>query len=128
MTTHATPVVSTAEDLAALPDRVLARLEPAGQEAPPLCVVKLGGAVYALADSCPHRGVPLSEGCIAGRTVECRRHGLRFDVRTGKSPTGLCGAATPYRVDTDDGRLTVRPARPGLPGWLERRRHHRDAA
>src|SRR5687767_12099546 len=43
------------------------------------------GAVAALADRCPHRGMPLSLGRIteADRLV-CGYHGLAFD------PAGLC--------------------------------------
>lgn len=120
---RATPVVSSAEDLDALPDRVLARLEPPEREDPPLCVVKLDGELYALADRCPHRGVPLSDGFLDGATVGCRSHGLRFNVRTGKSATGLRDAATAYRVSTDNGKLRVHRARPGWLRWLERCRH-----
>jgi nitrite reductase/ring-hydroxylating ferredoxin subunit len=122
VTPRAVPVVSTVEDLDELPDRVLARLEPTASQSVPLCVVKLDGELYALADSCPHRGVPLSDGFLDGGTVGCRRHGLRFDVRTGKSATGLRDAATPYRLSTDNGKLTVRRAWPGWLRWLERRR------
>ena len=45
-------------------------------------------AVYALQDQCSHAAVSLSEGEVAGCTVECWLHGSRFDLRTGK-PTGL---------------------------------------
>ena len=33
----------------------------------------------ALADSCPHRFVPLSRGTLVGDDIECCYHGLRFD-------------------------------------------------
>jgi phenylpropionate dioxygenase-like ring-hydroxylating dioxygenase large terminal subunit len=37
------------------------------------------GAVFALRDICPHRGVPLSAGkVLADETVECPYHGWRF--------------------------------------------------
>ena len=29
------------------------------------------GAVHAMRNICPHRGVPLSEGCLKSGTVEC---------------------------------------------------------
>jgi phenylpropionate dioxygenase-like ring-hydroxylating dioxygenase large terminal subunit len=38
------------------------------------------GAVFALRDLCPHRGMPLSAGRFDGREVECRYHGWRFDT------------------------------------------------
>lgn len=42
-----------------------------------------GGEVFALRDVCPHRGVPLSAGRIAGETVECPYHGWRFGADGG---------------------------------------------
>jgi len=40
------------------------------------------GAVFALRDICPHRGIPLRHGRFDGETVQCCYHGWRFD-RTG---------------------------------------------
>src|ERR1700758_4573106 len=37
-----------------------------------------GGAVFALRDTCPHRGTLLSRGAFDGREVECPYHGWRF--------------------------------------------------
>jgi phenylpropionate dioxygenase-like ring-hydroxylating dioxygenase large terminal subunit len=39
------------------------------------------GAPFALRDSCPHRGMPLSAGRFDGCDVECCYHGWRFDSR-----------------------------------------------
>src|SRR5271170_6822480 len=39
------------------------------------------GSVFALRDVCPHRGMPLSYGRMAGGEVECCYHGWRFDGR-----------------------------------------------
>ena len=40
------------------------------------------GAVFALRDICPHRGIPLRYGRFDGATITCSYHGWRFD-RTG---------------------------------------------
>lgn len=37
------------------------------------------GAVFALRDICPHRGIPLSYGHFDGETIRCGYHGWRFD-------------------------------------------------
>ncbi len=37
------------------------------------------GAVFALRDVCPHRGIPLHHGRFDGETVMCGYHGWRFD-------------------------------------------------
>lgn len=38
-----------------------------------------GGKASALADMCPHRFAPLHLGKVAGGTIQCGYHGLRFD-------------------------------------------------
>jgi len=42
------------------------------------------GRAFALRDSCPHRGMPLSAGRFDGQTVECSYHGWRFEGATGQ--------------------------------------------
>jgi vanillate O-demethylase monooxygenase subunit len=42
------------------------------------------GRVIALADRCPHRGSPLSAGCVVDGTVQCAYHGYRY------GPDGAC--------------------------------------
>ena len=41
------------------------------------------GTLYALDDTCTHRGGPLSEGDLNGNQVTCPWHGAVFDVTTG---------------------------------------------
>src|SRR5258708_328475 len=43
-----------------------------------------GGKAFAMRDSCPHRGIPLSYGRLDGQVVECCYHGWRFDACTGR--------------------------------------------
>ena len=42
------------------------------------------GRAFAMRDSCPHRGIPLSYGRFDGKTVECSYHGWRFEACTGR--------------------------------------------
>jgi phenylpropionate dioxygenase-like ring-hydroxylating dioxygenase large terminal subunit len=42
------------------------------------------GQAFAIRDSCPHRGIPLSYGHFDGQTVECSYHGWRFDACTAR--------------------------------------------
>src|SRR5215471_4759183 len=42
------------------------------------------GKSFALRDSCPHRGMPLSCGWFDGKQVECCYHGWKFDAHTGQ--------------------------------------------
>ena len=61
-----------------------------------------GGSARALADSCPHRFVPLSLGRLVDGAVECAYHGLRFGADgkcvhspQGEVPKGAAVAAYP---------------------------------
>jgi phenylpropionate dioxygenase-like ring-hydroxylating dioxygenase large terminal subunit len=67
------------------------------------------GAVFALRDVCPHRGMPLSCGRFDGREIECCYHGWRFDAE------GRCTAIPSLVADQpfEPGRIKVRryPAR-----------------
>ena len=68
------------------------RLAEIGEDSPvhvdvgecPVCLVRAGGALYALRDECTHESVPLSEGEVANGTIECWLHGSRFDLATGR--------------------------------------------
>ena len=42
------------------------------------------GASFAMRDSCPHRGIPLSYGRFDGTNVECSYHGWKFDGSSGQ--------------------------------------------
>ena len=53
-----------------------------------VAIARDGDEVFALRDECSHAAVPLSEGEVADRTVECWLHGSTFDLVTGK-PTCL---------------------------------------
>jgi 3-phenylpropionate/trans-cinnamate dioxygenase ferredoxin subunit len=52
-------------------------------------VFNVDGAYYAIEDRCSHDDGPLAEGELdeASCTVECPRHGSRFDLKTGKPLT-----------------------------------------
>jgi 3-phenylpropionate/trans-cinnamate dioxygenase ferredoxin component len=47
------------------------------------------GSVYAIEDRCSHDNGPLVEGTLdqATCTIECPRHGSRFDLKTGRPKT-----------------------------------------
>jgi phenylpropionate dioxygenase-like ring-hydroxylating dioxygenase large terminal subunit len=42
------------------------------------------GRVFAMRDSCPHRGIPLSYGQFDGQAVECGYHGWKFEACTAR--------------------------------------------
>jgi phenylpropionate dioxygenase-like ring-hydroxylating dioxygenase large terminal subunit len=42
------------------------------------------GKVFAMRDSCPHRGIPLSYGRFDGKNLECSYHGWKFEACSGQ--------------------------------------------
>ena len=63
---------------------------------------------YAIADTCTHRGGPLSEGAVEGTVVTCPWHGATFDVTTGNvlGPPAAEGVAH-YSVQVDGNDIKV---------------------
>jgi nitrite reductase (NADH) small subunit len=55
-------------------------VEAAGRS---VAVFNVDGNYYAIDNSCPHRGGPLSEGDLDGRVIACPWHAWRWDVTTG---------------------------------------------
>jgi len=45
---------------------------------------KNNGELFAMRDSCPHRGIPLSVGWFNGENVTCRYHGWEFEPCSGQ--------------------------------------------
>lgn len=70
-----------------------------------ITVANAGGILYALDDTCTHRGCSLAEGALAGTTVTCLCHGSQFDVATGvvvRGPAERPLLAHRVRVAGDD--------------------------
>ena len=90
-----------------------------------IVVVRRDGQFYALRDTCPHQGAPLSDGRVSGTALErevgsplrygrdgeilrCPWHGWQFDIKTGCS---LVDPATSrvrtYSIHVAHGRVVV---------------------
>ena len=90
----------------------------AGQ--PIVLVRPKGKPVFALADRCAHRQVPLSKGEVAGCTIRCCYHGWAYDASgrcvdvpylgKDKLPNGVRS----YPCREQDGLILVWPGDPGL--------------
>ena len=65
-------------------------------EGKPIALFNLGGTFFAIGDTCPHRGGPLSEGTIEGNEVECPWHGAHFDITTGEVLSPPAGKGVPF--------------------------------
>ena len=42
------------------------------------------GKAFAMRDSCPHRGIPLSYGHFDGKNLQCSYHGWEFEACSGR--------------------------------------------
>lgn len=73
-----------------------------------LGLYRTGDRVYAMEDTCPHAGFPLSEGEFRNCVVVCKAHGWPFDVRTGFDPDNPDGFPVPcFAVRIVAGRIHV---------------------
>lgn len=52
-----------------------------------IALFNVDGTFYAIDDTCLHRGGPLGEGFLNGKTVTCPWHGWEYDVESGKCQT-----------------------------------------
>ena len=64
-----------------------------------LGLFNVSGSLFAIDDTCTHRGAPLSEGDCEGHEVTCPWHGARFSLETGAhlSPPAARGV-TAYKI------------------------------
>jgi 3-phenylpropionate/trans-cinnamate dioxygenase ferredoxin component len=84
------------------------RVFQAGDRSIALC--NLDGSFYAVDNLCTHDNGPLGEGTLYNGTVECPRHGARFDVQTGavKALPAVRPVRTyPVQIDGDEVSVDV---------------------
>ncbi|RPI68364.1 MAG: hypothetical protein EHM47_14585 [Ignavibacteriales bacterium] len=69
-----------------------------------VAVFKIDNKVYALSNICPHQHTALIyDGFIEEEFVVCPVHGWKFNLKTGKQPTGQRGLDSfPVKIIEDD--------------------------
>lgn len=67
-----------------------------------------GDEVFALLDRCPHKGGPLSQGIVFGRSVACPLHNWTIALDDGRAAAPDEGCARSYAVRIEQGRVYVR--------------------
>jgi nitrite reductase/ring-hydroxylating ferredoxin subunit len=72
-----------------------------------LALFNVGGTLYAIDNSCPHRGGPLGEGDVDGHIVLCPWHAWRWDVRTGNNANNPAVKVACYPVSVDGDTVFV---------------------
>ncbi len=63
--------------------------------------------VFALADRCPHKGGPLSQGIVFGRSVACPLHGWNIQLDSGCAAAPDEGCAKRYAVRLEEGAVLL---------------------
>lgn len=97
-----TPVLANAD----LPEGQLRRGEADGAG---VLLVRQGGQIYALSDSCGHLGCSLAEGKLEGDSVRCTCHGSRYALADGRVLDGPSTFPQPVFVSrVRHGQIEVR--------------------
>ena len=69
-----------------------------------IALCNVDGAVYALDNTCAHKGGPLSQGDLKDNVITCPWHAWEYDVKTGAClGRGNVKLATyPVQIEEDD--------------------------
>jgi nitrite reductase (NADH) small subunit len=65
------------------------------------------GAVFALRDKCPHKGGPLSQGIVHGRSVTCPLHNWVINLESGEAMGADHGCSNVIPIIVQDGRILM---------------------
>jgi nitrite reductase/ring-hydroxylating ferredoxin subunit/uncharacterized membrane protein len=91
-----------------LPENELRRAEHNGSK---ILLLRRGNQIFAIGETCSHRGGPLAGGKLDGDCVECPWHGSVFNPKDGTVVHGPATHNQPrYEVRVGDGQIEVKPA------------------
>lgn len=65
------------------------------------------GQVHALANACPHKGGPLTEGIVHDGFVTCPLHNMVLSLSTGEAQGADVGKVATYPVKVVEGRVLL---------------------
>ncbi len=72
-----------------------------------IALFRIQGEVFALDETCPHRGGPLHEGTLDRGVVVCPWHQWQFDLKSGCSPVNPLSRVKVYAVRVEGGDVFV---------------------
>ena len=72
-----------------------------------IAVFNADGSFHAMENTCKHRGGPLGEGSLAGKTVTCPWHGWEYDVTSGACQTDPSITVQKFDVKVDGEDILV---------------------
>jgi nitrite reductase (NADH) small subunit len=86
-------------DIPMLGARVVARAAK-----PDVAIFRNGeDSIFALLDSCPHKGGPLSQGIVFGKRVACPMHNWNIELDSGCAMAPDEGCTRKFSVKVEDG-------------------------
>ena len=62
---------------------------------------------YAIEDRCPHKGGPLSQGIVHGKSVTCPLHNWVISLETGEAQGADKGAVQTIALKVEAGRILL---------------------
>ena len=71
---------------------------------------KAADEVFALHDRCPHKGGPLSQGIVHGRSVTCPMHGWKIGLDSGSAEAPDEGRTPCLAVKVEAGEVYLQAA------------------
>jgi len=92
--------ITTVEEIPVLGSRIIQA--PAGQIA---IFRNSEDEVFAVLDECPHKGGPLSQGIVHGKSVTCPLHSWNIDLSTGCAAAPDEGCAKSFAVKVESGAV-----------------------
>ncbi len=73
-----------------------------------IAIVRNKGEYFAIEDTCPHKGAPLSKGWVnAHGDLLCPLHNYCYNLNTGRELNQLTQDARVYQVKIEEGGLYV---------------------
>jgi nitrite reductase (NADH) small subunit len=74
----------------------------------PVAIYNIDGTFYATSNVCLHRGGPLGQGMIDGKTVMCPWHAWSWDVTNGENCANGELKIPSYEVKVENGQVLVK--------------------
>jgi len=63
--------------------------------------------VFAVHDKCPHKGGPLSQGILHGKTITCPLHSWKIGLDTGEAQAPDVGCTHKYDAKVENGMVLL---------------------
>ena len=75
-----------------------------------IAIFNVGDGFLASDNQCPHKGGPLCDGIVTGRSVVCPLHTWKINLESGgvDRPSSAAGCVRTYPVQVEDGIVMVR--------------------